>query len=251
MRKALLYTVRADLHIHTVLSPCGDIEMTPLNIVAKAKKRGLSVIGITDHNSTRETAEVKRVAEREGLFVLCGAEITTKEEVHVLAYVDGQERLSLLQDFLDTYLIKVKNNEAIFGYQLVVNEKEEVLYQEDNLLIGAIDRSIDEVAAFIKSLDGIFIPAHIDKQQNSLLSQLGFLPFSLNPDALELSAICNTESFFKQNSYLETHPFICSSDAHYLEDIGRASTELNISELSFQSVKSALKSANKNSFVYE
>ena len=241
MRKALLYDLRADLHIHTVLSPCGDIEMTPLNIVEKAKEKGLSLIGITDHNSTRMAPEVSSVAEREGIYLLCGAEITTKEEVHVLAFVDGAENLALLQNFLDTHLVKVKNNEEIFGYQLVVNEHEEVLYQEDNLLIGAIDRNIEEVADFVRSLDGIFIPAHIDKQQNSLLSQLGFLPFSLNPDALELSALCNKEQFFKQNSYLEPHPFICSSDAHYLHDIGRASVELNISEFSFSAVKSALK----------
>ena len=43
---------KADMHIHSVLSPCGDIEMSPSAIVAQAKAKGLDIIGLTDHNST-------------------------------------------------------------------------------------------------------------------------------------------------------------------------------------------------------
>ena len=37
-------TYRADLHIHSVLSPCGDLEMSPRNIVAEAAQKGLDII---------------------------------------------------------------------------------------------------------------------------------------------------------------------------------------------------------------
>lgn len=233
--------MKADLHIHTLLSPCGDIEMTPLNVVKKGLERGLSVIGITDHNSTLQCEEVLKIASREGLYVLCGAEITTREEVHVLGFVDGTEKLKLLQNYLKKHLPSHPNNPDIFGYQLVVNENEEVLYQEDNLLIGAIDQSIEEVEMFIRSLNGIFIPAHFDKKQNSVMSQLGFMPFDLVPDAIELSPSTEIESFLNKNRYLSKFRLIHSSDAHYTDDIGKVYTELSINELSFGAIKSALK----------
>lgn len=242
--------MRADLHIHTVLSPCADIEMSPVVIINKAKEKSLDIIGITDHNSTLMAPIIKEIGEREGVYVLCGAEVTTIEEVHVLAFVEGSNALSLLQDYLNKYLIKVPNNVDVFGYQLVVNEAEEVLYQEENLLIGAIEQSLDQVEEFVHSLGGIFIPAHIDKNSNSLLSQLGFLPFGLNVDALELSARCVPETFIADNSYLARNNFICSSDAHYIEDIGKCSTLLNIDTLSFVAIKEAIKRCGVGDLIY-
>lgn len=233
--------MKADLHIHTLLSPCGDIEMTPSNIVNKALETGLDIIGITDHNSTLQCREVLRIASSKELFVLCGAEITTKEEVHVLAFVEGEDKLNDLQKYLADNLPVIPNNPDIFGYQLVVNEDEEVLYQEDNLLIGAIDRTIEEVEKFIRSLNGIFIPAHFDKRQNSVMSQLGFLPPDLRPDAIELSPNTDTDQFKTKNRYLAGYSFTHSSDAHYLHNIGRVFTELPIECLTFDAVKNGLK----------
>lgn len=232
--------MKADLHIHTTLSPCGDIEMTPVAIIAKAKEMGLDIIGITDHNSTLQAREIRRVGALAGVVVLCGAEITTREEVHVLAFVDSDDSLDKLQEWLTNNLIVVPNNPDIFGYQLVVNQNEDVIYQEDNLLIGAIDKSIEEVEEFVHSLGGVFIPAHIDKQQNSVISQLGFLPTHLNVDALELSSRTTIEEFKKRNSYLATNTFIQSSDAHYVDDIGKVYTELNTDGTTFEHIKSAI-----------
>ncbi len=231
---------KCDLHIHTTLSPCGDIEMTPLNIISKAKERDLAIIGITDHNSTLQSRYIWETGQREGVMVLCGAEITTREEVHVLAFVDGKEALDALQEYLNRTLVRIPNNVDIFGYQLVVNEQEEVIYQEESLLTNTTDQSIEEVEQFVHSLGGIFIPAHIDKQQNSILSQLGFLPPSLSVDALELSSHCNIDKFISDNSYLSKRAFIRSSDAHYPQDIGKCFVELEISDITFNSIKSAL-----------
>lgn len=236
--------IRADLHIHTVLSPCGDLEMTPLNIVKKAKEKSLGIIGITDHNSTLQCREVRRIGEREGIYVLCGAEITTREEVHVVCLVED-EKLTLLQDYLREHLPSIPNNTDFFGYQLVVNEDEEIIHQEPYLLISAINQSLNQVEEFVHSLGGIFIPAHIDKKQNSLLSQLGFFPSDLKADAVEISRNCNLRDFLQNNSYLGGKGIICSSDAHYQEDIGSAFTLLdtgsdNIRELTFGNIKEAI-----------
>lgn len=161
---------RADLHNHTLLSPCGDIEMTPGFIVRTALRKGYDIIGITDHNTTVQAREIRRMVGEGEPYILCGAEITTREEVHCLAFADSGESLDALQNFLDDSLPKIPNDEEVFGYQLAVNGAEEVIYEAPYLLISAIDRSIEEVAAFVASIGGIFIPAHIDKPQNSVIS---------------------------------------------------------------------------------
>lgn len=214
--------------------------MTPAHVIRRAKELGIGIVGITDHNSTRQCAETSRIGKREGIFVLCGAEVTTQEEVHVLVFVEEREHLAALQHYLDKYLAPVANNPEYFGYQLVVDEQEQVLYEEETLLINAIDRSLEEVEAFVRSLDGIFIPAHIDKSRNSLLSQLGFVPPHLGADALEISHRCDLDALLKEHPYLSEYRFIRSSDAHYPEEIGRATSWLDAGDLSFDAIKGAI-----------
>ena len=46
-------TYHYDLHIHSCLSPCGDNDMTPNNLVQMALLSGCDVIALTDHNTCR------------------------------------------------------------------------------------------------------------------------------------------------------------------------------------------------------
>ena len=234
--------MKADLHIHTVLSPCGDLEMSPRNIIAEAKRKGLSIIGITDHNSTRQAPIIQEHGKDEGIFVLTGVEINTQEEVHCLAFFPTLERLNEFQQYIDLHLPNITNNHEKFGYQIVVNINEEIIYEEERLLISAIDQNIENIEKTVHQLDGIFIPAHINKSFASILSQLGFIPPSLNCDALEVSPHITPTRFVEENSYLKNYPFIQSSDAHYINDIGKAYIELNLSDVSFESIRKAIKS---------
>ena len=233
--------VKADLHIHTFLSPCGDIGMTPLNIVRKAKAKNLDLIAVTDHNSTLQGPEIFRLGKREGLAVLCGAEITTREEVHCLAYVGTEEQRLDLQLYLEHHLPPIPNDPEIFGYQLWVDEQEKVLGEAPYLLISAIDQTIDQVEAFVHSIGGLFVPAHIERSRNSLLSQLGFVPSELRADALELSRHSRKDTFLEQHSELKKFKIIQSSDAHYLEDLGAIHTVFEMEKPDFEGLKSALK----------
>ncbi|WP_421920319.1 PHP domain-containing protein [Marinifilum sp.] len=232
---------RADLHTHTVLSPCGDLEMSPVNIVQKAKERGIDILGITDHNSTLHAPLIKELAAKEGIMVLMGAEVTTKEEAHCLCFFEDEENLSEFQKYLDRYLPKISNDETKFGYQVVVNEEEEIIDEVECLLISGLDQSIEEIERKVHELQGLFIPAHVNKTINSVISQLGFLPPDLNVDAIELSHHITKEEFLKKNKYLSKYNFIKSSDAHYIEDIGNAWTNFFVEELSFEEVRKALK----------
>ena len=210
----------ADLHIHTVLSPCGDLEMSPINIVLKAKECGLDIIAIADHNTTRQVALTQELGRQYGLMVLAATEITTREEAHVLAYFENDRQMAEFQQFLDTHLPKIANDEDRFGYQLIVNADEEIVGEEPYLLINALDVDLDELYDVVHGLGGLFVPAHVNKPSTSLMSQLGFVPPDLRADALELSRHITKEAFLKKNAYLKRFAFFKSSDAHQIDAVG-------------------------------
>lgn len=236
--------IRADLHIHTVLSPCGDLEMSPVNIIRIAREKGLDVIGITDHNSTRQSAIIRDYGKEKGIFVLTGAEVTTQEEAHCLAFLPDDGRLEEFQYYLDSHLPPITNNPEKFGYQVVAGIHDEIIYQEETLLISALDQDIEKVEKKVRQLDGIFIPAHIDKPRFSILSQLGFIPPDLNYDALEFSPHVKTDLFMSQHPELRKAAFIRSSDAHYPDQIGQVFTLLEVGELTFEALRQAIKKMN-------
>lgn len=233
----------ADLHIHTVLSPCGSLEMSPGNIVREAIRRKLDIIGITDHNSTRQCRIVKEMAEAAGIQCICGAEVTTKEEVHCLAFFEDFDKLETFQQFLDQYLPDIRNNQELFGYQVVVNEKEEILYEENRLLISAINRNLNQVEAEVHLLGGLFIPAHVDKPKFSLISQLGFIPPDLNFDAIELSGRTEQQAFLSKVPYLKNATVLKNSDAHQPDDIGKFFNRIVMADTSFYELTLALRQA--------
>jgi len=235
---------RADLHIHTTLSPCGDLEMDPVNIVSIAADKGLDIIGITDHNSTRHCAMISKLAAAKDIFVLQGAEVTTKEEVHCLAFFENTDALDIFQDFLDSSLPDILNVPEIFGYQLQVDENEKVVFEEPRLLSNALNKTLEEVGSFVHSLKGLFIPAHIDRGKNSIYSQLGFFPEDLNADALEVSAQSAQRQFGVTHPEIGRFPLISSSDAHFPENIGMKVTYFYLAEPSFSELSMALKGEN-------
>ena len=232
---------RVDLHTHTVLSPCGDLEMSPVNIVEKAKERRIDIIGISDHNSTLHAPLVKELAAKEGIVVMMGAEVTTKEEVHCLCFFETEENLAIFQKYLEEHLPHIPNDKDKFGYQVVVNEEEEIVDEVEWLLISGINQSIDQLERKVHELDGLFVPAHINKMQNSVISQLGFVPFDLNVDALEITRHISKEFFLEKNTYLKDKTFIKSSDAHCIDLVGEVFTEFLLKEASFNEVKMALR----------
>lgn len=226
--------------MHTVLSPCGSLEMSPRVIVEKALEQGLDIIGITDHNTARQCAEVYRVGNQKGLMVLCGAEVNTKEEVHCLTFFENFEKLEAFQVYLDAHLPSIPNDPERFGHQVWVNAEEEIIGEEERLLISAINQSIDEVEQKVKELNGLFIPAHIFRPSYSVYSQLGFLPFEIRPDAVGISARFDVEEQLKKHPELKQYTIIRSSDAHFPEQIGTHYTVIEMEEASFDELRKAL-----------
>ncbi|RIJ46244.1 PHP domain-containing protein [Maribellus luteus] len=235
---------RADLHIHTVLSPCADVEMSPANIVQRSKESGLSIIGIADHNSTRNAWLVKELAQKEGIFVLTGAEVTTKEEVHCLAFFETQTELLLFQAYLEENIGKIPNKDGHFGYQPVVDADENILEMVPYYLTSALNKGISNVQKKVDELNGIFIPAHVNRPLNGLFSQLGFLPPRLRFDALEVTGQTKPAHIRERYNIGKEVSLVYDSDAHFPEDIGRSFSSFYLEEVSFSEIKMALNRQN-------
>lgn len=222
----------ADLHNHTLLSPCGSLEMTPKAIVQRAKALGIDILGIADHNTTRQVALVKKLAEKEGIFVLQGVEVNTKEEVHCLCFFPTVTALDQFQNYIDKHMPTIPNRPDLFGDQVQINEKEEIIYEEKLLLLSALDQSIEEVAHEVHRLDGLFIPAHINRKLYGLCTQLGFVPPWLDVDALEVHPSLPAPKHLPEGVLI-----LQNSDAHHPDEMGQRTNQWDMDEVSWESIK--------------
>ena len=235
----MLRTFRADLHIHSCLSPCGDEEMRPRAVMNQVTATGLDIIAICDHNSTENTAAFMNAGYERGLTVLPGIEVTTKEEIHLLALFDRQEDCMALQEWIYKNL-PGENVEEVFGSQTVVNERDETIGTNRRMLIGATLLPLEQVVSFVGSLRGVTIASHIDRPAFSLLGQLGFIPEGIPLDGLEISSRTSNEEAQKRFHAYQHYSFVRFSDAHRLEDIGKNMTHFVLKEATSEEVKLAL-----------
>ncbi len=244
----MLRKFKADLHIHTCLSPCGEMEMTPKMIVEKARSKGLDVIGICDHNSSENVAAVKKAGEKYNLKVFGGMEVTSKEEVHILALFDEDKKLSELQEIVYENL-EGENDEELFGYQLIVDEQDEIIDLNKKLLLGATDLTVDRIVELIHSLNGLAIASHVDRERFSLIGQLGFVPEGLDLDGLELSPRYMSEKKKLDFPMAAGFPLVTFSDAHLPDDIGETSTFFLLDDITVIELKKALKNKDGRSIL--
>ena len=207
-----------DLHIHTALSPCGDDDMTPNNVINMSALKGLDVIAVTDHNSAKNVRACVECGRKNGIIVLPGMEIETSEEIHMVALFKDVDTLGEMQDIVLSKLPPVKNKPAIFGEQIIMDKHDRVLGFKEQFLITACSMDVFEVADTVRSLGGVVFPAHIDKSSYSLLSNLGSIP-----DELKLSTVEVKKNPVPQNlldmGILDKYNVLHNSDAHYLWDI--------------------------------
>lgn len=230
-----------DLHIHSCLSPCGDDDMTPGNIVGMAALKELDVIALTDHNSCKNCPPFLKQAQNYGIIAIPGMELCTAEEVHVVCLFPTLEDAMAFDKIVSEKLIPLPNNETIFGKQEICNEEDEVIGQEPYLLINAADIPFDQVYDLVSDYHGIMIPAHIDKNANSLLSNLGFVPPDSKFTCFELKDMKHLHKIRKDNSYLDNCKIVTSSDAHYLEHINEPVNFLHSESRSIQDIFKSLK----------
>lgn len=206
----------AELHVHTVLSPCAEVEMIPPFIVRTAVERGIHLIAVTDHNASANVAAVQQAAQGTNLTVLPGMELQTREEVHLLCLFDTLEQLAAWQATVDASLPDLENNVDYFGEQFVVDHTGDFIRREMRLLLTSSDLSLTEAVEGVTRLGGLAIPAHVDRTAFGLMANLGFVPTDVPIEALEISRHLRPAEAVAQFPQLEGFPLIRSGDTHRL-----------------------------------
>ncbi len=239
----------ADMHIHTVLSPCAAREMTPPAIVREAAQRGISVIAVCDHNAAGNLRSVIAAAAAlpDGPTVIPGIEITTAEEVHVLGWfatpddacAAAAEVAAGLPEWrplaLRTAAGGVRQPE-----QQLMDAEGRVTGIEPLMLAAASGFTLSQTVELIHRHAGLAVAAHVDRRSFSVPGQLGFIPSDVPFDGLEISAAGAARG--KAAGFLSHRlPLLSSSDGHFLEDIGTGLSVLEVEAPTFDELVRALR----------
>ncbi|MCX7838868.1 MAG: PHP domain-containing protein [Anaerolineae bacterium] len=220
--------IRADLHIHTVLSPCAEVEMIPPLIIERALEQHLDLIAITDHNASANVPAVIEAARDTGLKVWAGIEVQTREEVHVLCLFDTVRQVRALQADLELALPHLTNQPEKLGEQFIVDAHGDFVSREERLLLQSANITLEDLVRKVNDLHGTAIPAHIDRAENGLIPLLGFVPVGLDVPALEISPHISAREARTKFRVAERYAIIRGSDAHWLDAIGSAITEFDL-----------------------
>ena len=232
---------QAELHVHTVLSPCAAVEMIPPLIVDQALARGITLLAVTDHNSSANASAVMQAARDTPLSVLPGMELQTREEVHLLCLFDTLEQLEAWQARVDVLLPKIPNNIGFFGEQFVVDAEGEFIRREERLLLNSVDIELEHAAQEVTALGGLAIPAHVDRKANGLIEILGLVPPGF--EALEISRYSSPQSALQKFPQLNGHTLLQSGDVHLLDGF-LGSTQFSMEAASLAEIRLALKGQN-------
>lgn len=218
-RKSMLKLMAADLHVHTVLSACAEVEMVPQLIVDRAVRLGLNLIAITDHNACANAWAVREAAEGSGITVLPGMELQTREEIHVLCIFDEIDACNEWQEEVFRNLPQLLNRPEIFGEQWVVNARGDWLRTEQRLLATSTALTLEAAVQGVHRRGGVVIPSHVDRPSFSLLANLGIIPEDLEADALEITPYFVPGTGNDQWPQLAAWPLIVNGDAHRLSEM--------------------------------
>lgn len=235
--------VRADLHVHTVLSPCGEIEQSPGAVAASASAAGLHLLAVTDHNAAENAAAYAERLRRVGIAALYGLEVTTAEEAHLLALFDDVSSALTLQSGVFQRL-PGRNDPDVFGMQIVVNAEEDVLGFNEHLLIGSTRFEVRDLVDRIHALGGLAVACHVDREAYSLVGQLGFVPPDLPLDALEVSSRTPLDAARASIPDCARFPLVRNSDAHRPGEVGSAWTEFLVASPTVDELRKALRNAD-------
>ena len=217
--------IKADLHVHSCLSPCADITMVPSVVCSKAKEKRLDIIAVCDHNSCANLESFTKACD---VPVLGGIEITSQEEVHVLAYFRSTEVANTFCEVLKRHRLKVEFDPETLGYQLLVNENDEFIAMEEGYLHIAVDMSLEKIVELIFAFDGVPVYAHVDRQFG-LLYQLGIFPTN---DRVRMAEVRTKEGW--QKVLWSGYVPLTNSDAHRPDEIGCRFTRFDLDALSIE-----------------
>ena len=231
----------ADLHLHSVLSPCDDLSMSPSRILERARALWLDLISHTDHNKAENGSALRALAAGSGVSVLYRMELETVEEVHLLCLFDALEEALAWQEVVYARLPDIANDPDRFGDQVVVDADENIVRFEPRLLANASGIPLADACALVTERGGLAIPAHVDRPAQSLVSQLGFPPPGLPLDAVELTRHAPADFAARHAWWMKDTAVVRFSDAHFPDDIGAQHTLFRLEALTVAEIRLALR----------
>ena len=212
--------------------------MAPSEIVRRAASAGMDGIALTDHQSARNCPAIAECARRAGLGCLFGMEVQTAEEVHTVALFDTVEQALALTDWVYAAMPKRVNDPETFGDQPVVTWDDDIVEMEWRILAMGCRRTIPETAERVHALGGLYVAAHVDRPNFSVLGTLGAIPEPPDGarffDAVELSRTADEAAW---RDRVAGYAVTRSSDAHNLDDVARVWTESPAGEFSVAGLK--------------
>ena len=223
-----------DLHVHSCLSPCGDDDMTPNNIAGMAAIKGLQIVALTVHNTTKNCRAFYAAARKNGIIPIAGMEMTTAEDVHLVCLFPTLEAAEAFDAAYQQYRVLYKNRPDIFGEQPILDENDEKIGEEENLLLNASTLSIDDAYTLLAEYGAVVFPAHIDRDENGIIAALGWLPETPHFACVEFRDNANIENYTKMYN-LDGKIILTDSDAHYLWDINEADNYLELEDEPYSS----------------
>lgn len=231
---------RYDLHVHSCLSPCGDQDMTPNNLVQMALLSGCEILALTDHNTCRNAPAALEAGERNGLLVIPGMELCTAEEAHVVCLFETLEGALAFDRYVYDHMPHVKNRPEIFGNQPILNGEDEPVGEEENLLLVSSFIGVDQVVALTGEYGGVAFPAHVDRDSYSVIATLGAIPPEAQFTAAEVTRDCDLQAFAHFHPEMEGLQVFRSSDAHYLETLAGDPWSIPLPEKTVRAVLDAV-----------
>lgn len=208
-----------DFHIHSCLSPCGDNDMTPNNIVGMAAISGLEIIAITDHNTCRNAPAVLKAAEEAGITAIPGMELCTSEEAHIVCLFETLEGAMEFDRYIYDNMPHIKNKPEIFGEQRILDENDGLIGTLDDLLLVASYIGADEVKALCEKYGGTAFPAHVDRDSYSLTAALGSIPPEGGYTFAEVTREADLAEVAGMYPELRSMGIVRDSDSHYLDTL--------------------------------
>ncbi|MBN2405978.1 MAG: hypothetical protein JXE06_10410 [Coriobacteriia bacterium] len=226
-------TYAVDLHNHTPLLTHdyrGSLATTPHQIVEAALAAGLDVYGATDHFSVdfcqRLEEAADEIAEQTGrrLLIVSGAELKVRhgeDEVHIIA------------------LLPPKSATRSFSQLAEILELSTPVAPVSELHRVTVAHPPCEVYKAIEALGGIGMVGHIDREfgrYRLLDSPHADRLLSLEDvHVVEVVDPRHAEAFRGYDIAV-----VSSSDSHSLEEIGRRYSRLEMADLSFSALRTAL-----------
>lgn len=228
--------VSYDLHIHSCLSPCADIEMTPNNIVNMSVLNGLEVIAITDHNSCKNCKALVEAGKKANLLVIPGMEICTNEDIHVICLFETVTDAENFSTYVYSNMPLIPHRPDIFGEQIIMNSNDIEISRESYLLLNATNISVNDILSTTNKYNGTAFPAHIDRSSYSVISSLGDIPPETGFNTIEISTKGNIEKIKSLHPIIKDKLILINSDSHYLENLISEKRYIEIDTLSTKSI---------------